>query len=116
MCEGKVFFADESLKPIFESMLSRRPVVNIRLKTGELQLRMARCARISSLPTTSTTSEKSGRERYIYIYIYIEREREKDMNREFRMPGKTICPSARKAVGIKSRISIQKCKTISKIL
>ena len=30
-----------------------------------------------------------------------ERERKKDINREFRMPGKTICPSARKAVGIK---------------
>ena len=29
-----------------------------------------------------------------------EREREKDINREFKMPGKTICPSARKAVGI----------------
>ena len=33
--------------------------------------------------------------------LQIYREREKDINRKFRMPGKTICPSARKAEGIK---------------
>ena len=34
------------------------------------------------------------------------REREKDINRFFRMRGKTICPSARMAVGIKKYILV----------
>ena len=36
-----------------------------------------------------------------------ERERERDINRKFRMPGKTICPSARKAVGIMNSHAIK---------
>ena len=45
-----------------------------------------------------------------------EREREKDINREFRMPGKIICPSARKAVGIKTEIIIGSCSSSLKRL